>query len=118
MTLKECYEKLGGDYENAVSRLMNDNLVEKFIFKFLDDSSFDDLRKALENKDYDEAFRAAHTIKGVCQNLSFTTLFNSANKLTDELRNGKKLENTDLFKAVEIDYNKTVSAIKLYKQEL
>lgn len=118
MTLKECYEKLGGDYESAVARLMNDKLVEKFILKFLEDESFNSLKKSLEDGNFDEAFRAAHTMKGICQNLSFTALFNSVNAITDELRGGKKPSNAALFEDVENDYNKTVEIIKAYKHEL
>jgi hypothetical protein len=29
----------------------------------------------LENKNYEDAFRSAHTLKGVCQNLSFDRLY-------------------------------------------
>ena len=29
MTVKECYAKLGGDYEDVVKRLMGDVLVER-----------------------------------------------------------------------------------------
>ena len=41
MTLQECYEALGGDYQDVISRLRSDRLVQKFVLKFLDDSSFD-----------------------------------------------------------------------------
>lgn len=35
MTLKECYDALGGNYEDTVRRLYNEKLlVEKFLFKF------------------------------------------------------------------------------------
>ena len=33
MTLKECYDALGGNYEDTVRRLYNEKLVEKFLFK-------------------------------------------------------------------------------------
>ena len=31
MTLKECYDALGGNYEDTVRRLYNEKLVEKFL---------------------------------------------------------------------------------------
>lgn len=37
MTLKECYDALGGNYEDTVRRLYNEKLVEKFLFKFEED---------------------------------------------------------------------------------
>ena len=35
-----------------------------------------------------EAFRAAHTLKGVCQNLGFTNLYQPTYDLTEVLRTG------------------------------
>ena len=40
MTLKECYDALGGNYEDTVRRLYNEKLVEKFLFKFERRSKF------------------------------------------------------------------------------
>ena len=71
MTLQDCYAALGGDYADVSARLHSDRLVQKFLLKYLDDPSFQQLCTAMEAKDYEQAFRAAHTIKGVCQNLSF-----------------------------------------------
>ena len=74
MTLQECYAAMGGNYEEVLGRLRSDRLIQKFVLKFLDDGSYDLLCRSLEEKNYEEAFRAAHTIKGVCQNLSITKL--------------------------------------------
>lgn len=117
MTLKECYTALGGDYESAVGRLISEKLVQKFVIKFPDDPSYDNLHKSLENKIYDEAFRAAHTIKGVCQNLSFTKLFDSSSRLTEALRAGAVEDISNLVTQVDADYRQTVSAIKTFQNE-
>lgn len=118
MTLKECYSVVGGDYEGAVSRLMNERLVQKFVLKFLDDENFDKLIKSMEAEDYEEAFRAAHTIKGVSLNLGFTSLGNSSSKLTEAFRAAKSEEYHELLEAVKKDYSRTVSAIKAFQAEL
>ena len=88
MTLKECYDALGGDYEEAIGRLRSERLVQKFVLKFLSDGSYDLLNSSFEKEDWGEAFRAAHTIKGVCQNLSFVTLGDSSSELCEALRGG------------------------------
>ena len=46
------------------------------------DGSYQLLQDSLAKEDYEEAFRAAHTIKGVCQNLAFDKLGNSSEHLT------------------------------------
>lgn len=111
MTLKECYESLEGDYESVLSRLMAERIVQKFVLKFLSDSSFENLVNDMKNGNYNEAFREAHTLKGVCQNLSFTKLFLSSNQITEALREGKIDEAISLLPQVEADYDQTVSAI-------
>ena len=75
MTLKDCYFALEGDYEEVVGRLYSEALVQKFAVKFLADKSFQLLDESLKAGSYEEAFRAAHTLKGVSQNLSFTKLY-------------------------------------------
>ena len=81
MTLQECYTALGGDYDEVLGRLRSESLVQKFVLKFPADPSYDMLQTALAAQDWAEAFRGAHTIKGVCQNLSFTTLYRSSSLL-------------------------------------
>ena len=112
MTLKECYVSLNGDYDEVMGRLRSERLVQKFVLKFLDDGSFDLLCRSMEAGDQPEAFRAAHTIKGVCQNLSFTRLFTSASQLCEALRPGGPPQSPDLFTQVKTDYEATLSAIR------
>ena len=58
MTVKECYAAFGGDFEGTLARLSSEKLVDRFIRKFLADESFATLKKALEEENYEEAFRA------------------------------------------------------------
>ena len=116
MTLEECYAALGGDYKGVVSRLTSERLVQKFIIKFLDDPSHDNLHKSIEDGNYQEAFRAAHTIKGVCQNLSLDKLYESIHILAEVLRSGEwNEEYGELVKKLDSDYEQTVSAIKAFR---
>lgn len=112
MNLKECYAALEGDYEDVLSRLRTEKLVQKFVLKFLNDGSYDLLCKSLDAGDYGEAFRAAHTIKGVCQNLSFTKLYESSHDLTEALRSGWSEEAASLVERVRADYGQVTTAIK------
>lgn len=74
MTMQECYKAIGGNYEAVLGRLHSEALIQRFTLKFLEDQSYLQLKQALENKNYEDAFRSAHTLKGVCQNLSFDRL--------------------------------------------
>ena len=75
MTKKECYEKVGSDYDGVLKRLGSEALVKRFAVKFLNDPSFQELTDGLAAQDGEKAFRAAHTLKGLCLNLGFTELY-------------------------------------------
>ncbi len=116
MTLKDCYAAMGGNYEDAIGRLRSERLVQKFVLKFLDDGSYDLLCRSLEEKNYEEAFRAAHTIKGVCQNLSIDKLQASSSRLCEALRNGYTPEADALAEETAEDYRQTVAAIRAFQE--
>lgn len=115
MTVKECYETVGGNYEDVMSRLRTDERVVRFLGKVADDGSFVLLKESLANRNMEESFRAAHTLKGICLNLSLTRLYDSVSQLTEALRGrteyGGDLE--PLFERVKEDYELTVSNIRL-----
>lgn len=97
MTVKECYEKVGSDYDGVLKRLGSEALVKRFAVKFLNDPSFQDLTDGLAAKDGEKAFRAAHTLKGVCLNLGFTSLY----KVSAELYEQVKEQYTILTEAIQ-----------------
>ena len=114
MTVKECYKAFGGNYEECFSRLRDDARIIKFLGKVVDDGSFKLLCDSLEARNMPEAFRAAHTLKGVCLNLSLTKLYVSSEKLTESLRNrteyGDDIE--PMLEQVKQDYEVTISNIR------
>ena len=118
MTLQECYDKLGGDYREVSGRLPSEKFIQKFVLKFLDDKTYELLTSSWQEENYEEAFRAAHTIKGMCQNLSFTALQDSSSKLTEALRGGLTPEAVPLYSQVQEDYARTADAIQEYKAGL
>ena len=117
MTIQECYQKLGGEFAQVEKRLPSVSLVRKFIIKFLDDDSFSKLCHAMQNGQREEAFRAAHTLKGVSANLAFSRLLASAGALTELLREEAETipgGAAALLEEVKQDYEVTVSAIRAY----
>ncbi|MGN0716098.1 MAG: Hpt domain-containing protein, partial [Anaerovoracaceae bacterium] len=64
---------------------------------------------------YEEAFRAAHSLKGVCQNLGFGKLGTSAGELTELLRPETESipeEAYPLLEKIKVDYEVLVGAIQ------
>ena len=108
MTIQECYKEMGGDFEGVQKRFGGVALVEKFAIKFLSDSSFQDLEDGLKEKDAEKAFRAAHTLKGICLNLGFDAFYEVSAALTEKLR-GRELTGYEAdFASVKECYEKTV----------
>ncbi len=118
MTIQECFAALGGDYDDVIGRLRSERLVQKFVLKFPEDGSYALLLQAFEQGNAEEAFRAAHTIKGMCQNLGFTKLGNSASDLTEAIRGGDLAAGVPFMPAVKEDYALTVRAIEAFKAGL
>ena len=56
--------------------------------------------------------RAAHTLKGVCQNLGFDALYVPSSALTEALRGGSLDGADELFPPVEKEYQRVVEALK------
>ena len=86
MTVRECYEKIGSDFDKVLERMGSEALVKRFAIKFLEDKSFEELTESLKEKDGECAFRAAHTLKGVCANLGLDRLYEADSELTEKLR--------------------------------
>ena len=57
MTVKECYEAMGGDYEDVLKRLMSEARVQKFALMFKKDPSMSQLTQAMDAGDVETAFR-------------------------------------------------------------
>ena len=105
MTIQECYKKMGADYEDVLKRLYSEGMIRKFARMFLDERS-------LKEENVEEAFRAAHTLKGVCQNLGFTNLYQPTYELTEVLRAGTLEGSKEWFDRVTEQYNITIDAIR------
>ena len=117
MTIQECYQVLGGDYAQVEKRLPGIHLIRKFIAKFLDDGSYPELCRAMEQGQTEEVFRAAHTLKGVSANLGFDRLMVSSGELTELLRgrtDSIPTEAVPLLDMVRQDYELTADAIRAY----
>ncbi|WP_232780319.1 Hpt domain-containing protein [Candidatus Stoquefichus sp. SB1] len=110
MTIKECYEAMGGDYDEIIHLLINEQRIMKYLIKFTEDKSMQNLSDALEQGDYEQAFRSVHTLKGVTINLGMKKLADSSHLLTEALRNNEK-NIDDLYQNVKADYDQTIHAI-------
>ena len=111
MKLAEFYEKMGTDLGSVLSRIPSEKLVRKFVGKYPADPSYAQLNTAIEEGDWQMAFRAAHTLKGVAANLGMEELRQAASDLTENLRGGKPLSDPALLERVRTCHKKVVELI-------
>lgn len=101
MVLSEFYAAIGSDMKAVLSRIPSEKMVGKFVRMYAEDDSFRQLCAAVAQADWQSAFRAAHTLKGVAQNLGFDRMQEAASALTEALRGGAPLSDFALMKAAE-----------------
>lgn len=111
MLLKDFFTQVGGNYNTVMERLPSEAMVKRFVCKFADDPSYNELKSALAKGDIATAFRFAHTIKGTAANLGLDTLANAASLLTEELRGASSLPDESYVEAVDSAYRLTMDAI-------
>ena len=56
ISMREAYEKIGANYDDACVRLMGEEMLARFALKFLDDESMDKLEAAMAAGDAEGAF--------------------------------------------------------------
>lgn len=86
MTVKEFYEKTENDYQGVMSRLLTEERILKYLRRIDAQGDYRDAIAALEAGDWNLAFRATHSLKGICLNLGLTKLFEPTSELCESLR--------------------------------
>lgn len=83
----EILAQKGFDVDGCLKRFLNNaGLYEKCLKKFLDDDSFQILVEAYEAGNCQEAFKAAHTLKGLTSNLGIDPLYHILQPMVEKLR--------------------------------
>ena len=111
MTVDACYKAMEGDYAAALGVLESESRVRRYLLRFLGDPTARMLVAALADGRWADAFRAAHTLKGLCRGLGLTRLHASCSALTDALRGGGPLEDAQLGAQVKAEYGRVVQAV-------
>lgn len=85
--VKAMLESKGFDVDGAMRRFLNNEaLYIKCLKKFLDDTSYEELKAAYEAGNCNEAFKAAHTMKGFVSNLGINNIYHLLIPMVEKLR--------------------------------
>ena len=116
MTDKAYYEK-GFDIVSARERFFGKReMCERYVIRFLEDPNYEEMIKAIREKDTEQAFHYAHTLKGVCANLSLWRMQDAVSGVVEGLRMGK-LPREEEISDLEKCYQKTVVWVNLVKEQ-
>ncbi len=108
----ETLNEFGVNTKEGLTRCMNN---EKFYFKMLKmglaSDQFEKLGAALECNNLDEAFEAAHALKGVLGNLALTPIYNPLAEMTELLRAGKSEDYVTMYQPILEIRNKLLALV-------
>lgn len=96
-TEKELLEQHGFDVDGTMKRFLNNEILyKKCLKKFLDDKSMEVLKTSYEAANVEEAFKAAHTMKGFISNLGMEKLHRLLIPMVEKLRAGEIPEQEEM----------------------
>ena len=102
----------GVNVDEALERFMgSEAMLSRFLKKFPADQSFAILTAALEAGDHEGAVNAAHTLKGLCSNLSIRPLFAGFDRQVALMRADDWDAAAAMMPQLTEDYNRAVEAI-------
>lgn len=113
MKLNDLRDVIEIDIKSSLARFGNmESFYVKYLKKFIDDKSFENLKQALENNDIGKVGEEAHTLKGVAGNLGLTKIY----KYSMEIMELAKENSVDKIKSVteklEEEMSKVVEVLK------
>lgn len=113
--VETLYQIAGGDYAGVIGRLRTNERIAKFVTMFADDASYTNLIDNMAAENWDEAFRAAHTLKGTARDMGFIDLSDRASEVTEALRASDAAQAKELLPAVEDAYKQVADAIAMFR---
>ena len=93
----------------------NERLYEKYLFRFLEEPTFPELFKAIEEDRREDARRAAHSLKGITATLGFTSLNTLVKAQEFEFKNGRWEEGNQYTDELKKEYVRIISVLRAVK---
>lgn len=119
MDWRMCLEEAGVDVAKALERMMgSEALFSRLMGKFLEDPNYAALCAALERADTAGATAAAHTLKGICGNLSMTALLQLFTRQVEALRGGDLASARAMMAQITPAYEAVAAAIREQRDEV
>lgn len=112
-------EGKGLDFSLGLDRFDgNEDLLIKFMLRYLECDYLGQLEDALKAQDVDQAYQHAHALKGLAGNLSFTEYYKAVSSLSDRLREGMLDGVDELMLPVLAAHKNAVEALTNLKEHI
>jgi chemotaxis protein histidine kinase CheA len=107
LTLRET------DVQGALRRFSgNEDLYVSCLGMFLSDPTMEELNTAIDQQSWDEAFTAAHALKGLAGNMGFVPLMHATGQLVVLIRGGRIKDINDCMAQINSSYRDISDAIR------
>ena len=90
----------------------NKELLEKYLVKFADEPVYVSFVESMEEKNWANAEKDVHSLKGITGSLGMTLLFQQSSDVLRYLREQNYDMATDLYQSLKEEYNRVVDIIK------
>lgn len=115
MQVREFYKDLGEDFEEVFERIGNEQWIEKYLKKFATEAYHKKLDEAIAEQSWSEAFKMAHSIKGLAMNLGLSRLAKLSSELCEPMRAGAPtIDIAPLHEVVDAEYDRVTEAMSKY----
>lgn len=111
----DLLREAGVDVEDGLRRFMNNEaMFEKYLKKFLDNDLYEPLVEEMSKEPLQtrEAFERAHALKGVCANLSMSSVMEVLHPMVEKLRVGETEGVIEALPQLQQRYDRVMEAIK------
>lgn len=113
--LKQALVKHETDLDGTLHRFGGDEaFYMQCLVSFQADTTMLELDRAIKSEAWDDAFTAAHALKGLVGNMGFVGLFHATANIVILIRNGKISEVMPAYYRLKKDYNKLINVIEQY----
>ena len=98
----DALKNYGADTASGLTRCVNnEGLYLRLVKMVPTNESFKSLYEAIKNKDLDNAFKAAHSIKGITANLALNPILTPVEEITELLRNKENIDYSNYLEKIE-----------------
>lgn len=112
MTVQACYEAMDGDCAAALEVLGSEERVRRYLLRFAEDPTARMLLAALGDGRFEDARRAAHTLKGLCRGLGLSGLYGACCALSEALCMQSRDSLSQPALGLRQEYTRTMRAIE------